>query len=133
MDSITVTWKGSGHEFEATRGELVTPIDGSDVSGMSPVALLVASTSGCLAIDVVDILEKGRQEVRGVTVKTGYERREKPPRHLTALNFDFEVTGEVDPARAERAVQLSFDTYCSVYHSLRKDVAVAWTVEVRPG
>ena len=60
------------------------------------------------------------------------ERRPEPPRRYTRFELEFEIVGEVDPKKAERAVQLSFDTYCSVYHTLKDDIDLEWRVSVRP-
>ncbi|MGH7541133.1 MAG: OsmC family protein, partial [Gemmatimonadota bacterium] len=92
--------------------------------------LLVASLAACSAADVVDILRKGRQDVRGLEVGTRAERRVDPPRRLTRVAMEFRVYGDVDPKKAERAAALSFEKYCSVYHSLRDDIALDWTVSV---
>lgn len=130
MEEITLTWRGEGLRFDAERGGVRSAIDGDGDAALSPVALLVASLAACSAADVVDILRKGRQDVRGLEVSTRAERRVDPPRRLTRVEMEFRVYGDVDPKKAERAVALSFEKYCSVYHSLRDDIALEWTVSV---
>jgi putative redox protein len=92
--------------------------------------LLLEAVAGCLAIDTIDILQKGRQEPTGLRVTARGERRSEPPRRFTSLELEFEIDGDVDPKKAERAVQLSFDTYCSVYHTLREDIELDWSVRI---
>lgn len=103
-----------------------TEIDGDSARGPSPVTLLLESIAACAACDVVEILRKGRQPLRGLTVEIEGDRRAEPPRHLLSLRLAFRIEGDVDRDRAERAVELSLDTYCSVFHTLRDDLDVEW-------
>ncbi|MFV1987579.1 MAG: OsmC family protein [Gemmatimonadota bacterium] len=124
MEEISVEWAGRGLEFIGRLGPHETVIDGGAESGPSPVALLLESTAACMAIDVVDILGKGRQNLEGLRLKILAKRMDAPPRYVRAMRFEFEIAGEVEEAKAERAVQLSFEKYCSVFHSLRPDIEV---------
>jgi len=124
MEEISITWQGEGLRFTGSRGAHETPIDGDGEIGPNPVALLLESVAACMAIDVVDILQKGRQGLAGLRVRTLAKRREEPPRYVWWLRLEFEVGGEVEKPKAERAVQLAFERYCSVFHSLRKDLEV---------
>jgi uncharacterized OsmC-like protein len=42
------------------------------------------------------------------------------------------VTGDVPTERVERAIALSREKYCSVWHSLRADIAFTTAYEVLP-
>ena len=92
--------------------------------------MLLESIAACSASDVVEILRKGRQDLRGLEVRARGRRRDEYPRYFTRLEFDFVVSGDVDPEKAERAVALSFEKYCSVFHTLRKDIELEWSVSV---
>ena len=131
MEEVSITWQGEGLRFTGARGGHKTAIDGDAGIGPSPVALLLESVASCMAIDVVDILHKGRQGLTGLSVRTLAKRREEPPRYVWWLRLEFEIAGDVDEAKAERAVQLAFDRYCSVFHSLRKDLEVESEVTLR--
>jgi putative redox protein len=124
MEDISVVWEGEGLRFTGVHGEHETPIDGSQETGPNPVALLLEATAACMAIDVVDILTKGREGFDGVKLTVLAERMVDPPRYVRWLKFEFEISGRVTEGKAERAVQLSFDKYCSVFHSLRRDIEV---------
>jgi putative redox protein len=132
MEEIRAVWKGEGLAFEATRKSVVTSIDGDGQTGVSPMGMLLESLAGCSGADVVDILRKGRQPIEGLEIRLEGDRRDKPPRFYTSIRAEFVIRGAVDPAKAERAVRLSFDTYCSVYHSLRNDLELEWKVRVEP-
>lgn len=88
--------------------------------------------AGCMAVDVVMILTKGRHPLKGLRVSFEGERAPKPPRHYTRIHLGFHVTGDVPPAAVERAIALSRDTYCSVWHSLRQDIAFTTAFDINP-
>lgn len=127
MDEIRVDWS-SGLKFTGHRAGFETAIDGDQEVGPSPVGLLLESVAACAAIDVVFILEKGREPMTGLSVTTHAERAEQAPRFVKRLQFDFNLTGAVDESKARRAVRLSFEKYCSVFHSLRQDIELEWSL-----
>ena len=59
----------------------------------SPMEMVLMAAGGCSAIDVVSILQKGRQDVVDCEVKLTSERREEAPRLFTHVNLHFIVTG----------------------------------------
>lgn len=114
-----------GLRFEARTGEgAVTSIDGETSLSPSPMELLLESLAGCAGCDVVEILRKGRQELEGLRVEIRGTRREEAPRRYRSLTLSFRVAGRVERSRAERAVELSLEKYCSVFHTLRDDLEV---------
>ena len=131
MQTVTLEWKGE-FRFDATADQVRTPIDGDGQAGPTPVNLLLESVGACAAIDVVDILQKGRQEIRGMHVEVGADRRKEIPRAVTRLCIKFRIEGDIPEPRVRRAVDLSLEKYCSVFHSLRMDVAVDTEIEVVP-
>jgi len=126
-DVATVHWLG-GLRFKGERNGFQTLIDGKEEASPSPVAVLCESVAACAAIDVVLILEKGRQDVRGLSISIQNGRAEGQPGYLTGLRFEFFIDGDVDVAKARRAIGLSFEKYCSVYHSLRPDIDLEWSL-----
>lgn len=125
---VTLDWTGEDLEFLGRRNGHVTPIDGHGAKGPTPVALLLESIAGCMASDIVDILKKGRQDLRGLVIEIEADRMEEPPRYLRAIRFVIRAAGDVEEAKARRAVELSFATYCSVWHSLRDDLEMEWSL-----
>ena len=88
--------------------------------------------AGCMAIDVADIVIKGRHALKALEVKLTGERREDPPRHFVHFTLHFIVGGDVPEHAIQRAIDLSRDKYCSVWHSLRQDLRLDTTFEVGP-
>ena len=126
-----LTWK-QDLQFDATSGQTALTIDSRGVAGPSPVEALALALAGCMAIDVVDIVTKGRHPLRGLTASLSAERAAEPPRRFVSVALHFVVTGDVPVAALDRALQLSRDKYCSVWQSMRQDIPLETTYEVRP-
>jgi putative redox protein len=128
--AVALEWKG-GLRFSgaAPGGELV--VDGDSAAGPSPVQLLAFALAGCMAADLVHILERSRVPPQGVRVDFTGERAERDPRRFVRIGLRFEVTGEVPREKVERALTLSRETYCSVWHSLRPDIELQVSFEIK--
>ena len=130
--TIQLVWSGDFRFKGTARGGAVTEIDGNAADGTTPVDLLLESVGSCAAIDVVDILKKSRQDVQGMAVEVEATRREETPRYIKRLDFRFRIKGPVDQKKAERAVDLSLQKYCSVFHTLRMDINIDVEVKIVP-
>lgn len=118
--------------FGATSGQIATVIDGDSTAGPSPVQMLVLALAGCMAIDIVDIIRKGRHPLSAFRTTIAGERAPEPPRRLLKVALTFHVHGAVPAASVERAIVLSREKYCSVWHSLREDIELATTFDLVP-
>lgn len=118
--------------FGATSGSIAMVIDGDSTAGPSPVQMLALSLAGCMSIDIVDILRKGRHPFTGFRATVTGERAPEPPRRLLAVQLNFHVHGVVPDPVVERALALSREKYCSVWHSLRQDIALTTAYEIVP-
>jgi putative redox protein len=108
--------------FGGRAGDATMILDSAGVAGPSPVQALAFALAGCMAMDVVHILKKGRFELRGLKVALKGERAQEAPHRLTAVSVDFTVTGAVPKDQIQRAIDLSHEKYCSVWHSMRQDI-----------
>jgi putative redox protein len=109
-------------KFGATSGNIAIVLDGDSVAGPSPVQTLALSLAGCMSIDIVDILRKGRHPLTAFRTSISVDRATEPPRRLLAVSLHFHVHGAVPEPAVERAIDLSREKYCSVWHSLRQDI-----------
>lgn len=116
--------------FGATSGSIATVIDGDSHAGPSPVQMLVLALAGCMSIDIVDILRKGRHPLSAFRTTITGERAVAPPRRLLRVALRFHVHGAVPQAALERAITLSRDKYCSVWHSLRQDIELTTAFDI---
>ena len=136
-----VSWNGpSGMSFlaETGSGHLVTMDGAPDGGGHNlaprPMEMVLLGTGGCTAYDVVLILKKARQDVRGCTVTLKAERAETEPKVFTKIHFHFTVRGkDLKPASVERAVALSHDKYCSASIMLAKTAEITHSFDIVEG
>ena len=128
---VKLAWQG-GLRFEAQVGGQTLVVDSQRQAGISPTQALAVSLGGCMAIDVVDIIQKGRFELEGLEAQLASERRADPPRYVTRVTLHFVVRGNVPADRVERAIALSRERYCSVWHSLRQDIDFQTSFEITP-
>ena len=106
-----------------------TRIDGDNTSAPGPMLTLLLAAASCSGSDVVLILKKMRIELRDLRIEVTGRRREQEPRRYTAIHFDYHIGGNgLDQAKADRAVSLSVEKYCSVIHSLAPDIAITYAV-----
>jgi putative redox protein len=125
---VTLRWT-DGLAFEGEAGQAAIRLASSG-DALSPMQALAAGLAGCMSIDVVSILEKGRQSITAIEIELSGERAEKPPRRFVSFAIHYRISGEVEPARVERAIALSRETYCSVWHSLRTDISLETSFEI---
>jgi putative redox protein len=97
-------------------------LDSGDPDVSSPMQALAYGLMGCMAMDVVLILQKGRHDLKALSVHFEGDRAETHPKRFTRMHVRFEVTGGIPEAVVERAIALSHETYCSVSNTLRKDL-----------
>jgi putative redox protein len=93
--------------------------------GCAPTETLLMSLAGCMAIDVFSFLQKMRVEISSFKIDFSGERNLEPPQYYKSIEMVINITGKgATPKKLDRAISLSQDKYCSVYHSLRKDMGV---------
>ncbi|WP_027376575.1 OsmC family protein [Kaistella palustris] len=98
---------------------------------VSPMESLLMAVAGCSGIDMVNILKKQRQELTGFSAEVQGERisvdEAKP---FKTILVQFFLEGNIDPQKALRAAELSFQKYCSVSKTLEPNVTVNYEVSV---
>jgi len=126
-----LAWSGD-LRFEASSGANSAIVDGDSKGGLSPTQHAAIGLAGCMGADVVDILRKGRHPLTALSVTFSGTRAEQPPRRFLTIELRFDIQGDVPAAAVERAIDLSRDKYCSVWHSFRQDIALSTTFQIRP-
>lgn len=121
-----------GLRFGATSGPNAIVVDGDGAAGPSPMQLAAFAVAGCMASDVVSILQKGRHPLSALRVSLLGERAAAPPRHFTSITLQFHLRGAVPSDAVERAIQLSREKYCSVWHSFRRDIVFDTAFDILP-
>lgn len=86
--------------------------------GFRPMELVLSGLGTCMSIDVLNILYKQRQVIDTFKVSVRGERSNEPPGEFTKIELDIHLSGPIDESRLQRAIKLSEEKFCSVYHTL---------------
>lgn len=129
--TVHLDWQG-GFRFDGVVDGSPIALDGDGESAASPVQMLSTSLAGCMAIDVVHILETMRTPATALSVELALRRAERDPRRVVSVTMTFTVVGDVPDENVRRALDMSRQTYCSVWQSLRQDIDFESTFEIRP-
>lgn len=124
--TIEVVWEGGMRYRGGPAGGETHLVDGKREAAPSPVDSILVALASCSAIDVVEILEKRRTPPTSLSVSVAFSRAPVPPRRVTAAHLTFRVATASERAHVERAIELSFQTYCSVAHTIAPDTDVTW-------
>ena len=111
-------------------GDASIVLDSAGQAGPSPVQALAFALAGCMGMDIVHVLRKGRHDLRGLRIVLVAERAPENPHRVTAVRLEFSVTGEIPKDQVQRAIDLSHEKYCSVWHSMRQDITFETTFSV---
>ncbi|HTJ11487.1 MAG TPA: OsmC family protein [Dinghuibacter sp.] len=105
---------------------------GGTEHGARPMQLLLMGLGGCSGIDIVSILKKQRQRIDDFTIQIdGTREAGKEPSLWENVAIRFHLKGDIEPGKAQRAVELSMEKYCSVAETLRKSgTHLSWSVTV---
>jgi len=133
----TVRWAGEGMAFTAETGSnhLVAMDGAPDGGGRNlaprPMEMVLVGTGGCTAYDVVVILKKSGQDVRGCEVRLTAERAAADPKVFTRIHMHFVVRGKALKRNlVEQAIRLSHEKYCSASIMLGKTAQITKDFEV---
>ena len=85
-----------------------------------------------MSVDLAHILARGRHKFTALRSRLVGQRAPDEPHRFTSVNLHFTVEGPVPLEAIERAIQLSRDKYCSVWHSMRTDIDLQVTFELVP-
>ena len=130
--SLNLTWQG-GQRFSGTSdGGVSMAMDGKRETAPSPPQAVAFALAGCMGIDVVDVIEKGRFPVKSLTCDMRVFRADASPRKITGFDLHFLVEGDVPADRIARAIELSREKYCSVWHSLNPAIDFKTSFTVNP-
>jgi putative redox protein len=92
---------------------------------MKPSDLLLVALAGCLAVDIIDILQKKRQDVRGLEINVQGEQDDDPPWTFRKAGIEVVITGQDIKRKAvEDAIRLSEEKYCSVSATIRETTEI---------
>ncbi|HKV99595.1 MAG TPA: OsmC family protein [Vicinamibacterales bacterium] len=130
MMTLSLDWLGELH-FKNSEGSPAIDLHSSSPGVASPPQALAYATMACMGMDVVHTIQRGRHNLRAMSIKFEGERAAEHPRRFISMRMHFDITGVVADHVVERAIELSRTKYCSVWNTLKEDVALTTTFEVK--
>jgi len=122
-----VAESGSGHAVVLDGA----PDIGGRNMGFRPMEMLLIGLGSCASIDVLLILRKAREQVTDCVVELEGERAITDPKVFTSVHMRYVLTGrKLDRAKAERAVKLSADKYCSATAMLGATATITHSIDL---
>lgn len=137
MDIVNVRWTKNrqfvGWDSKGHGVVMDTPAEGTgEGTGWRPVEMLLLGLAGCTGVDIVSILEKKREDVRGVEIEVrGEPFVDDYPHYYETIEVVYRVTGVgIKPGSVAQAIELSEEKYCSVKGSLGPQCNVMTSFEI---
>jgi putative redox protein len=127
---VDLTWIG-GLTLAGTSDKASITLDSAGVAGPSPVQALAFALAGCMTMDIVHILTKGRLAFRELRSHLVADRAPDEPHRIVRMTLQFTIEGDVPADAVDRAIALSREKYCSVWHSMRQDIPFTVTHDIR--
>ncbi len=132
MASTSVRWV-TGKQFvgtDSTNHSVVLSTTAEGV-GMKPSELLLVALSSCTAVDVVEILEKKKIELRQLEILATGVQDQDPPWTFRKIHLHYRVAGNGLTEKAlAQAIDLSESKYCSVAATLRGVAEITTSHEI---
>lgn len=126
-DMQFVGQSGTGHAIVID----ANPDFGGDDSGMRPMELLLVGVGGCSGMDIVSILKKKKQDIRGLEIIINGQQAKEYPKRFTEISIEFIVKGKsISEEAVKRAVELSMDKYCSVKATLEHSAKITYSYKI---
>jgi putative redox protein len=122
--------KSGKFNFEATnedgfKVELdANPAIGGEGKGFRPMEMMLIGLGGCSGIDVVNILSKQKEPLIDIHIDINATRITKEPSIFEVINVKFNLYGDLNKQKVERALALTLDKYCSVANILSRSATI---------
>lgn len=134
---IVITRTDSDFKMEAVNPEgnkLImdaAPEIGGHNAGFRPMQMLLAAVGGCSTIDILLILKKQKQEIESFVVEVEGDREKIEDYSLFRnIVLHFKISGKVDKQKADRAIKLSLEKYCSVSKTLEPTAKISYKLTI---
>ncbi len=102
--------------------------------GVKPSDLMAMALIGCSSYDVVEILQKQRQDLRELKVTAESVQDDDPPWRFRKIHIHYRAIGrDIDPEKLRKAIEISEGKYCSVYATLKDAIEITHEYEVVEG
>lgn len=134
---ITIRRVNKKYHFEAESSNGIkvhvdaSPDIGGENKGARPMELMLMSVGSCSAIDLINILNKQRQELEDINITvTGEREKNKIPSLFTDIHITYKLKGNLDPQKVDRAIKLALENYCSATKTLEKTAYITYSFTI---
>ena len=131
MASLSLDWIGDLN-FKNSDGSPAIELRSSSPGYTSPPNALAYALMGCMAMDIVETLRRGRYTMIRMTTVFHGERAPHAPKRWLKMALRFDLATDAPPHAIERAIDMSREKYCSVWHTIKPDVELTTTYTVDP-
>lgn len=135
---INLSRKSGKFNFEAVNESGFTvqldakPAIGGEGKGFRPMETLLIGLGGCSGIDIVNVLTKQKEPLNDIKINIKATRKdEEMPPIFDVINIHFDLYGHLSVAKVERAIQMTFDKYCSVSNILGRSATINFTYAIK--
>ncbi|MEJ2879919.1 OsmC family protein [Pedobacter sp. GR22-6] len=104
---------------------------GGEGKGFRPMEMLLIGLGGCSGIDMVNVLTKQKEPLDDVkiSIKATRKDQEMPP-IFDVIDIHFDLYGALSVPKVERALDMTFDKYCSVSNILGRSATINFTYTI---
>ncbi|MCX2475553.1 OsmC family protein [Pedobacter sp. MC2016-05] len=104
---------------------------GGEGKGFRPMEMLLVGLGGCSGIDMVNVLTKQKEPLEDIKIAINATRKdEEMPPIFDEIEIHFDLSGDLNPAKVERALAMTFDKYCSVSNILGRSAKINFTYNI---
>lgn len=135
---INLSRKSGKFNFEAVNESGFTvqldakPAIGGEGKGFRPMETLLVGLGGCSGIDIVNVLTKQKEPLDDIKINIKATRKdEEMPPIFDVINIHFDLYGDLSVAKVERAIQMTFDKYCSVSNILGRSATINFSYTIK--
>ncbi|MFM2284467.1 MAG: hypothetical protein RL222_1971 [Bacteroidota bacterium] len=107
-----------------------SPEIGGEDLGARPMQLILMGLGGCTSMDMLSMLAKMREQVKGYKVTVSAERATEHPMVFTKIHIHYILEGDLKKENVEKVIKLSMDKYCSVTHMLNSTATITHSYEI---
>lgn len=131
MTKITLETNGSLDLFKGTNEAGKELNLGKGGTAVGPMESVLMAMAGCSTIDIVMILQKMKQDIKDIKVEVDGKRREEIPKIYSDINLHYILIGDVKEKKAEKAIAMSLEKYCSVSLMIQKSSNITSSFEIK--
>lgn len=104
---------------------------GGEGKGFRPMEMLLVGLGGCSGIDLVNVLTRQKEPLEDIKIAINATRKdEEMPPIFDEIEIHFDLSGDLNPAKVERALAMTFDKYCSVSNILGRSAKINFTYNI---